>query len=724
MARRSKPADSGGSDPEKPIARRRHIFERAKILVVDDQMLAADLLRKILLAAGFGCVEIVVDPAKAIARFRDFGPDLVVLDWVMPRLSGEEILSALRAETGPKTYLPVIVVTARLQPEVRNQALENGATDFLIKPYDAAEIVLRVGNLLETRSLHLEVHEQNYLLQKRVEQRTAELSERNAALGQAQQELESRVHERTEELLIANAALATQSAIRKRAEAALRESEEWLRALIQSMDEIVCEFDEAGTYLNIWTDTEGVLMRPKAELLGCRITDVLGKEIGSPFVELFRSVMAQRRAQSMVYELDAGNGRRWFLARVSPILSPDGSCRSVCMLSREITEQKRVEQELRKTKEEAEQANAAKSEFLSRMSHELRTPLNAIIGFAQLADLDARTADEHENVEQILRASSHLLQLINEVLDISRIEAGGIPVFLKPVPLQLALKEALDLVRPMAAEQNVRLDQFACNYYVTADDQRLQQVLLNLLTNAIKYNKPGGEVSIRCHEISPTTLRIEVRDTGVGIETYDLPRLFQPFQRLGGPAEEVEGIGLGLVICQRLIRSMGGTMGVESQRGVGSTFWFELPVVQSMPDADGVPVPPASDSSEVLPSGGKTLLYIEDNLPNLKLIERILSHRPGIKMISAQQGSMGLELARQHQPDLVLLDLHLPDMNGDQVLVWLRSEPRTMNIPVVVISADAIRSEVRRLKELGAHAYITKPFKVQHFLRILDEMLA
>jgi PAS domain S-box-containing protein len=702
----------------------REIFRRAGILVVDDEFLAADLLRKILLNAGYQRVETVVDPRTAIARFREFQPDLVVLDWVIPPLSGAELLRALRAEIAPTSYLPILVMTALLQPQIRNEALRDGAIDFLVKPYDAAEIVLRVGNLLETRFLHLEVEEQNRLLRSRVEERTAELSESNAALRQAHEDLELRVQERTEELLLANTALATQSAIRKKAEAALRESEERLRALIQSMDEIVFEFDEAGTYLNVWTENEALLVRPKSELLGRRIVDVLGEEIAAPFVQLFCSVMAQRRAESMVYELEVRNGHQWFLARVSPILSPDGSCRRVCMLSREITEQKRIEHELRKTKEEAEEANAAKSEFLSRMSHELRTPLNAIIGFAQLADLDAETADEHENVEQILRASTHLLQLINEVLDISRIEAGNIPIFLKPVPLQLAGSETLGLVGPLAAEKNVRLNQFACNYYVNADGQRIQQVLLNLLTNAIKYNKPGGEVTLTCRETPRDMLRLEVRDTGVGIENYELPQLFQPFQRLSATAETVEGVGLGLVISQRLIRSMGGTIGVESEPGVGSTFWFELPLARSMPDAEAAPEPPVSARPQPFPADAKTLLYIEDNLPNLKLIERILSHRPGIRMIAAQQGSMGLELARLHQPDLVLLDLHLPDMNGDQVLIWLRSDPRTTHIPVVLISADAIGSEIERLKQLGARAYITKPFQVQHFLQVLDEILA
>ena len=708
---------------EEASARRGEIARRAGILVVDDEVLAAEMLREILRSEGYRRIGIANDAETVMSRFREYQPDLIVLDWIIPPLSGAEVLRRLRAEIGPTNYLPILVVTALLQPEVRNEALREGATDFLIKPYDPVELVLRVGNLLKTRFLHLEVEEQNRLLRSRVEERTAELRQSNAALRAAQEDLELRVRERTEALQVTNTALATQSTIRKRTEAALRESEERLRALIQSLDELVFEFDEKGTYLNIWADNENLLIRPKQELLGRRITEVLGEETAAPFMTLIRSVMAQQRAESMVYELKVQNGLQWFLARVSPVFSTDGSCHTVCMLSREITEQKQVEQELRKTKEEAERANAAKSEFLSRMSHELRTPLNAIIGFAQLADFDAKTADEHENVEQILRASTHLLQLINEVLDISRIEAGAIPIFLKPVAVRLAAKAALALLAPLAAERNVRLEELSSNYYVNADEQRLQQVMLNLLSNAIKYNKPGGQVVFSCRETSRDMLRIELRDTGIGIEKYELSQLFQPFQRLSATTDNVEGVGLGLVISQRLIRSMGGKIGVESERGVGSTFWFELPLATSMPDSEVAPATPVLQGPKSFAPGSKTLLYIEDNLPNLKLIERILSQRPGIRMITAQQGSMGLELARQHQPDLVLLDLHLPDMNGDQVLVWLRSEPRTRKIPVVVISADAVNSEMIRLKELGARAYITKPFEVQHFLQVVDEML-
>ena len=1081
-----------------PLIERAELLRRSRILIIEDEPAAAEMLRATLLHEGCEEVEIVLDSRKVLDRFLEFKPDLVLLDWKMPEISGATALRQLREQTAPDSYLPILVVTAFGQPDVKRAALGNGATDFILKPYDRDEIMLRVANLLQTRWLYLRARDQNRLLQQQVEEQTAELSASNAALRLAQEELEERIRHRTTALVVANRALAAESETskeaekaahlralildsvaeaviasdatgaimyvnstaeqlygwpagemagcramdlivpesqrphveevvakvaagaawsgelrlrrrdgtvfpaftvmspifdengqyagrigvtrditaekqtqlalresesrlrtvietspaaiflkdlegrytmvnrafaelrgissdemlgktasdflppemadqiskndrevlktgrsrifdeqlvgtnphtfivakaplydeqarmcglcgvatdisarkqaeeilrqterrlafvlsttpavihtirlvsglpitfvsdnvleqlgydpahimrdrnflsrhihpedrrhirqqirlllrlghhgrefrirhrdgrylwiysesvvvrdaagepqeiigyavnisrRKRIEAALRESEERLRALIQSIDEIVFELDANGTYLNVWTEDERLLARPRSELLGRKIEDVLGKETATPFLSVIRSVIENGRSERIVYELDVTGGHHWFLARISPILSHDGSCRSVCMLAREITEQKQIEQELRRTKVEAEQANAAKSEFLSRMSHELRTPLNSIIGFAQLVEDDAHTEEERENVEQILYAGRHLLQLINEILDISRIEAGRVDMEIEVVALQVAASAALALVQPLATERGIELPAFVCNYYVLADGQRLQQVLLNLLSNAIKYNNPGGRVELHCREVGNGMLRFEVADTGVGIEDYDLPKLFQPFQRVGSTSDQVEGVGLGLVICDRLIRSMGGTTGAHSEPGIGSTFWFELPLAQAMPDSEARAETAVPLDSSPQRGNAKTILYIEDNLPNLRLMERILIQRPSVRMIAAQQGSLGLALARHHLPDVVLLDLQLPDMQGDEVLTWLRADRRTRHIPVVVVSANAIPGQIERLKKLGATAYVTKPFDVRCFLEVLDRAL-
>ncbi len=372
-------------------------------------------------------------------------------------------------------------------------------------------------------------------------------------------------------------------------------------------------------------------------------------------------------------------------------------------------------------RDEAEKANLAKSEFLSRMSHELRTPLNAILGFSQILEMDRRNVEEAENVQQILGAGRHLLALINEVLDISGIEAGRLALSIEPVHLGELVKETLNLVQPAAAACKVTLPEFACNRYLLADSQRLKQVMLNLLSNAVKYNNTGGYVMLATEGRTGGTLRIKVSDTGRGISAVDLPKMFRPFERLGTATTDIEGLGLGLAISKHLVEMMGGAIGVESTLGQGSTFWFELPLVESPVAQLQHPAAAREDSSAHRISN---LLYIEDNLSNLKLVERIVARRPGMKVIAATRGELGLELARTHRPDLILLDLHLPDINGDKVLERLQTDPHTSAIPVVMISADATRAQIERMMAMGARHYLTKPLDVRQFLSVVDEMLA
>ena len=382
--------------------------------------------------------------------------------------------------------------------------------------------------------------------------------------------------------------------------------------------------------------------------------------------------------------------------------------------------------ELRDATAEADRANQAKSEFLSRMSHELRTPLNAILGFAQLLEMDALPARQDESVDQILRAGRHLLGLINEVLEISRIEAGRLQLSLEPVPVAETLRQALELIRPSATALRVSVgaDPIDERLHVLADHQRLQQVLLNLLSNAVKYNRPDGTVRTSCERVGDDRLRISVTDTGQGIAADKLERLFTPFDRLGAEGSTVEGTGLGLALSKSLVEAMSGAMDVRSQPGLGSTFSVELLVVAAPVAAGaGRPVRPGPATTGDAPVSTRTILYIEDNLSNLRLIESILSQRPGISVLSAMQGRVGLDLARAHRPDLILLDRHLPDISGDQVFVQLREDPRTRDIPVIVLSADAISSEIRRLLGAGVRAYLTKPLDVRQLLAVIDESL-
>lgn len=407
---------------------------------------------------------------------------------------------------------------------------------------------------------------------------------------------------------------------------------------------------------------------------------------------------------------------------------PDGTVRRVTGTIQDITDRKLAER-AQLEREEAERANRAKSEFLSRMSHELRSPLNAILGFAQLLGMDELQRAQRESVDQITLAGRHLLQLINEVLDISRIEAGKLSLSLEPVEVAEIVREAVGLMDPLAQERGIRLTSEIgpeSELYVRADSQRLKQIILNFISNGIKYNRRNGEVRIFATEDREGHLRIVVQDTGPGLRPEKLEKLFVPFQRLTEDATEIEGTGLGLSIAKGLAEAMGGEIGVESEPGQGSSFWVEVQNAES-PDVGGSAMPAAGSSERPARvqtwHGRRTLLYIEDNPSNLRLVERLLAPRPEFNFISAMQGRHGLELARKYHPHLILLDLNLPDLSGEEVLREIRSDPDLQSIPVVVLTADALAGQSERLRNAGADDYITKPLDVERCLKVIYRLL-
>jgi CheY-like chemotaxis protein/anti-sigma regulatory factor (Ser/Thr protein kinase) len=359
------------------------------------------------------------------------------------------------------------------------------------------------------------------------------------------------------------------------------------------------------------------------------------------------------------------------------------------------------------------------------MSHELRTPLNAILGFGQLLEMDALSGRQGESVSHILRAGRHLLGLINEVLDISRIEAGRLQLSLEPVPVRETVGQAIQLVQPTATALviSVAADTIDERLHVLADRQRLQQVLLNFLSNAVKYNRMRGTVRVAC-ETTDARVRIAISDTGAGIAADKLERLFVPFDRLGAEATAVEGTGLGLALTKTLVDAMRGTLDVESAVGRGSTFAVTLPRAQAPGAGEEAAELHAAAAAGVAPQRPRTILYIEDNVSNLRLVESILSRRGGFTVLSAMQGRVGFELARDHRPDLILLDRHLPDIQGEQVFRLLQDDPRTRAIPVVILSADALVSGMQALLDAGVRAYLTKPLDVRRLLALIDETLA
>jgi PAS domain S-box-containing protein len=515
---------------------------------------------------------------------------------------------------------------------------------------------------------------------------------------------------------------------RREAEEALRRSEERFRALIENASDLITILEPDGSIRYQSPAVTPLFGYSQEELLGRNAFQFVHPDDVAPTLERMAAVAATPgEAQRTEFRWLHRNGEWRVVEAVGRTLLPDSAEAGLVVTSRDVTERRQAEAALQRAKEEAEQANRAKSEFLSRMSHELRTPMNSILGFAQVLARRGLPDDQQRALEHILKAGRHLLNLINEVLDIARIEANRQPLSLEAVGVDTVVEEALGLIRPLAAQRGCTLDPgFAgCGRHVQADRQRLAQVLLNLLSNAVKYNRPGGSVHLACRVAEGGEhLRVEVRDTGPGIPPDRMGELFVPFARLGADRTEVEGTGLGLALSQRLTEAMGGRLLVESRVGEGSTFSVELRVVDSPVERLRRTRPGGGAAGPQLPASQEAVvLYIEDNLANLTLLETVFADRPEITLVPALQGRLGLELAVEHVPDVILLDLHLPDIPGDEVLRRLRADPRTRDVPVVVISADAMPNRVQRLLAEGAFGYLTKPIDIDLFLETVERAL-
>jgi signal transduction histidine kinase/CheY-like chemotaxis protein len=383
----------------------------------------------------------------------------------------------------------------------------------------------------------------------------------------------------------------------------------------------------------------------------------------------------------------------------------------------------------------AEEAEAGRAEFLAAMNHELRTPLNAILGFGQVLGMTTLAADQRECLDQVLRGGRHLLRLVNELLQISQIEGGRVELSPEPVFVREVVAEVLELIQPMAAHRRIVIDatgQGDAPWWVIADRHRLKQVLLNLFSNAIKFNHEAGRIVARATAASGR-VRISVSDTGPGLLDEQRARLFSPFDRLGADRVGIEGAGLGLALAKGLVERMGGTIGVSSAPGAGSTFWVEFaqtpgPVVPGASDLARTLATPRNPSQPcATPRNGTQphthaidVLQIEDNFANTHLVERVLAARHGLRVMTVTQGRLGLELAREHQPSLILLDLHLPDARGLDLLQALAADERTATIPVVVISADSTPGQHARALAAGARAVLAKPLDVARFMDVID----
>ncbi|MEX2271446.1 MAG: response regulator [Vicinamibacterales bacterium] len=685
----------------------------ADILIVEDSPTQAQRLKHLLLQRGYHVTH-AANGRVALDMVQHHKPDMVISDVIMPEMDGYELCRRLKSDP-VLGDLPVILVTTLSDPGDVIRGLECRADNFILKPYDERYLVSRVQFVLLNRQMRqaeqgglaVEIFfhgEKHVITADRMQILNLLLSTYEAAI------------ERNKELT--------------RAKEALIESEERTRLIVSTAHDPFVGMDSTGA-INEWNAAaEKVFGWSRDEVIGRPMRDIMippeyraAHDAGlahllrtgeGPILNARVELTALRRDGEMVpIELT-----------VWPIQTGDTPIFNAFI--RDITEQKRAAAAVQQAMAEAERANRAKSGFLSRMSHDLRTPLNAILGFAQLLEMDAATSEHREGVRHILKAGSHLLELINEVLDIARIESGHLSLSPEPVGLGDVVQHVVDLVRPLAAEREISFDvdtRALEGRTVFADRQRLNQVLLNLVANAVKYNRDKGRISIACEDVAERHVRIKVSDTGAGIPAEKLNLLFQPFERLGAEETRVEGTGLGLTLAKALTEAMGGTLGVQSEIDHGSTFWVELALAD--PGAEEVafkavsrPDAPGKDSGVA-----GTVLYIEDNASNRRLMERLLARRPGVRLVGMAQGQAGLDFVRGNRPDLILLDLHLPDMHGEEVLRRLWEDPRTRAIPVAVLSADATPSQAKRLRAAGAVAYLTKPIDVSEVLQLLDDNL-
>jgi PAS domain S-box-containing protein len=519
----------------------------------------------------------------------------------------------------------------------------------------------------------------------------------------------------------------------------LRDQQFYTRSLIESSIDALMTTDPRGIITDVNQQMEA--------LTGCTRDELIGAPFKDYFTDPDRAEAGIKRvltgSKVTDYELTARarDGKETVVSyNATTFHDRDRKLQGVFAAARDVTERKRFERtlqennvELERARAAAEKANLAKSDFLSSMSHELRSPLNAILGFAQLINSDSPppTSSQTASIDQILHAGWYLLDLINEILDLAQIESGKLALSREPTSLAEVMLECQAMIEPQGQKRGIKMTfpLLGIPYFVDADRTRLKQVLINLLSNAIKYNQPNGTVVVDCALLAmkgnnAERVRISVRDTGAGLPPDMLMQLFQPFNRLGQERSTEEGTGIGLVMSKRLVEMMGGLIGVESTVGLGSVFWFELNSTAE-PKLELDTAQPAAMAPEQIQSGAplRTLLYVEDNPANLKLIEQLIARRHDIRLLSARDGNLGIQLARDHQPDVILMDINLPGISGVEALKILREDPATAHIPVVALSANAMPRDIQKGLQAGFFRYLTKPIRVGEFMDTLEVAL-
>jgi PAS domain S-box-containing protein len=792
-------------------------LRRARILIIDDQPGMVEILRMILEQDGFSQIRATTDPLESIRLFGEFQPDLVLLDLLMPALSGWKVLAGLRAIMRADAPLPILVVSADRKAGTRSEALRRGASDFVAKPFDTADILARIKNLLEIGFHHrrkadeaLRESEERFssafefapigMALISLDGRLLKVNEMLCdLLGYSEGDLlirtiqdithpddqgisreyvrraragEIRSYEFNKRYVHANgrsvSALTKGSIVQtagggpayliaqiqdvteqQRAQAELFRSRETLRGILDQIPQRV-----------FWKDRDSVLLgcnqafaadmglADPAAAIGMTDIDPTWQAMAEVYRNDDRLVMDQDTPKFSFEEPSfARDGSTlWIRTSKMPLHDEQGRVTGILGTYEDITEHKlaklkieqlnadlevrvaqRTEQLLAAT-QEAEKANRAKGEFLSRTSHELRTPMNAILGFGQLLAA-GKTLDPQgqDSVARILDAGRQLLALIDEILNIADAESGTMPFSLEPLAAKPLIEETLCLVQPLATVLGIELKVIhlgAGDWKVLADHRRLKQVLVNFLSNAVQCTRPGGAVIVECTrtEVAGSPMvRFGIRDGGPGFSAEKLALLFTPFEHMdaGRPRTPAADRGLGLALSRRLAEMMGGRVGLDSVLEEGSTFWVEAPLVET----DASSAPPALrlvGDFEANSLSASIVLYIENDLSNLRLITRMLARRPAIRVHAVKTVSAAVELPAEVCPHLIVLDLPSAHPGGGEMLAQLHAHPRTANIPVAVLCAGQTPEQKGQMLEAGARACIPKPVQVRTLLRVVD----
>ncbi|HEX9368893.1 MAG TPA: ATP-binding protein, partial [Vicinamibacterales bacterium] len=615
-----------------------------RILHLEDDPADAALVAALLADEGLVCTIVRASTREQFLDALETPHDLILADFAIPGFDG---ISAQRLALERCPDVPFMFISGTMGEEVAIERLKEGATDYVLKqrlqrlPSAVRRALVEARNWRERRQAEEEVRLLNAELEQRVIDRTAQLADVNRDLQAREEELQ--------------------------------DAKAFLEQLIASSPSMIFRFEPQTLQATYVSPNVGWL-------LGYTADEVVGvpgfweaiihpDDRATVIGGLRHAVEATVVQIEQEYRCRGKDGRyRWFFNLLRIEYDDDSRPAAILGYALDIADRKAAEEEARLAKLESERASRAKSMFLSRMSHDLRTPLNAVLGFAQLLELDVLPPEQAESLEQILRGGRHLLELINEVLDISRIEAGHISLSPEAVALAEVVQQVVDLIRPLAAARGVVITVEIgpeCASHVHADRQRLKQILLNILGNAVKYNHERGTVIVTCATGRDGCVRTSVTDTGAGIPPEKLALVFDPFERLGAETSGVEGTGLGLAVAKGLTEAMRGTIGVKSEIDRGTTFWVELP--QDVPPDQAAPDVHAPLPERATEPRG-TVLYIEDNSSNVRLLERLLARRAAVRLITTGNGEEGIARAERDRPDLILLDLHLPDLPGEEVL--------------------------------------------------------